>query len=157
MDINLKMENALKNTDITNIMFQASKTFVRQLDEDTIHSCKLYALWRSLVNFKPDRNIKFTTYLYNAVKFECLKHLKKNKRHTQNRSTLHENIQSHKSTDVLIVDLFDETKNDAEKEMLIDKMNYMSNGKIAEKHGVTRETLRKRYKKFTESFKDKFI
>lgn len=157
MDINLKMENALKDSDITNIMFKASKTFTNQLDEDTIHSCKLYALWRSLVNFKPDRNIKFTTYLYNAVKFECLKHMKKNKRHTQNRSILHENIKSSKSADVLMVDLFDEAKNDAEKQLLIDKMNHMSNGKIAEKHGVTRETLRKRYKKFTEGFKDKFI
>jgi len=157
MDINLKIEKALKNSDINNIMFKASKTFISQLDEDTIHSCKLYALWRSLVNFKPDRNIKFTTYLYNAVKFECLKHLKKNKRHTQNRSILHENIKCSKSTDVLIVDLFDEAKNDVEKQLLVDKMNNISNSKIAEKHGVTRETLRKRYKKFTESFKDKFI
>lgn len=157
MDINLKMEKALNNTDIINIMFKASKTFANQLDEDTIHSCKLYALWRSLINFKPDRNIKFTTYLYNSVKFECLKHLKKNKKHVQNRSILHQNIQSIKSADILTIDLFDETKNDAEKQMLIDKMNYMSNSKMAEKHGVTRETLRKRYKKFTADFKHKFI
>jgi DNA-directed RNA polymerase specialized sigma subunit len=157
MDINLKLENALKDENITNMMNEASKTFIKYLDEDTIQSCKLYALWRSLVNFDPDRKIKFTTYLYNAVKFECLKHLKKNKRHSQNRKSLHSNMQSHNSTDVLMIDLFDEAKNEDEKQLLIDKMNYMSNGKIAQKHGVTRETLRKRYKKFTKGFKEKFV
>lgn len=157
MDINLKMENALKNSDINNIMFKASRSFAHQLDEDTINSCKLYALWRSIINFKSDRNIKFTTYLYNAVKFECLKHLKKNKKHTNNRRILHDNIVSSKPNDILMIDLLDEAKDDIEKGMLIDKMSKMSNSKIAEKHGVTRETLRKRYKKFTQGFKDKFI
>ncbi len=66
-------------------------------------------------------------------------------------------MQSHNSTDVLMIDLFDEAKNEDEKQLLIDKMNYMSNGKIAQKHGVTRETLRKRYKKFTKGFKEKFV
>ncbi len=157
MDIDLKMEDALKNKDIVNIMHDASKTFRKQLDEDTIHSCKLYALWRSLINFKPEKNIKFTTYLYNAVKFECLKHLKKNKKHVQNRKTLHGNMKSDNSTDIMLIDLFDEAKNDDERQLLVDKLNYISNGKIAQKYGVTRETLRKRYKKFTESFKDKFM
>ena len=157
MDINLKIENALQDKDIVNIMNKATKTFSSQLDEDVIYSCKLYALWRSIVNFDPNRNIKFTTYLYNAVKFECLKIVKKNKKHTKNRRMVHSNMQSPNSTDVLMIDLFDEAKTEEQKEYLVDKMNYTSNGKIAEKHGVTRETLRKRYKKFTKGFKDKFI
>jgi DNA-directed RNA polymerase specialized sigma24 family protein len=157
MDINLKLENALKDENITNMMNESSKSFIKYLDEDTIQSCKLYALWRSLVNFDPERKIKFTTYLYNAVKFECLKHLKKNKRHSQNRKTLHSNMESHNSTDVLMIDLFDEAKTEDQRQLLVDKMNYLSNGKIAQKHGVTRETLRKRYKKFTKGFKEKFV
>lgn len=157
MDINLKIENALNDKDIVNIMNKASKTFMSQLDEDVIYSCKLYALWRSLVNFDPSRNIKFTTYLYNAVKFECLKIAKKNKKHVTNRRMIHNNMKSKNSTDVLMIDLFDEANTDQEREYLVEKMNYTSNGKIAEKHGVTRETLRKRYKKFTKGFKDKFI
>lgn len=157
MDINLKMKNALNNSDIVNIMHEATKTFNKHLDKETIHSCKLYAMWRCLINFNPERGNKFTTYLYNAVKFECLKQLKKDKKHIKNRKMLHNNIADKSSSDTLAIDIFDEIKTEEEKEMLYSKMNYESYAEMAEKQGVTRETARKRYKKLTESFKDKFM
>jgi DNA-directed RNA polymerase specialized sigma subunit len=157
MDINLKIENALKNKDIVNIMHSAGNTFRTQLDEDTLYSCKLCALWKALTHFKPEVGVKFTTYLHCTIVYECVKEVKQKKKHTQNRRIIHDNIASHNSADVLLIDLYDEAKTDSQKEMLTDKLNYISNRKIGEKYGVTRESIRKRYKKFTDSFREKFV
>lgn len=157
MDINLKLENALKNKDIVNIMHNAGNKFAKQLDEDVLDSCKLCALWKALVNFKPEVGVKFTTYLHCTIVYECVKEVKNHKKHTQNRRMIHDNIPSHNSTDILLIDLYDEAKTDEQRQMLTDRINYVSNRKIGQRHGVTRESIRKRYQKFTNSFKDKFV
>ena len=61
MDLNTKIEQALNNKDIVKIMNKASQRFNSQLDRDTIHTCQINALWKSFVNFKPEKNTKFTT------------------------------------------------------------------------------------------------
>lgn len=157
MDINLQIENALKNKDIINIMYKATKSFSNQLDEDILYSCKLHALWKAYLNFDKNVGTKFTTYLYNGIRFECLKEIKLKKKYSKNIAPLHPNIADKTAVDILQIDLFDEAKSDNDVDMLKDKMSYLSNGKIAEKHGVTRETLRKRYKKFTKKFEHKFV
>jgi|TARA_R100000278_G_scaffold37075_1_gene33234 RNA polymerase sigma factor (sigma-70 family) len=154
--IDIKMENALKNKDIVNIMNEASKKFIKQLDQDSIYSCKLRALWKSFVNFNPEKGSKFTTYLFNGVMYECLKELKFVKKGQIQSKKLHHNIQSKDSSDMLLVDILDEAKNDTERSLIHDKMCKLSNQQIAEKYGVTRETMRKRYKKFTKTFEHKF-
>ena len=155
-EIDIKMEEALKNRDIVNIMNEASKRFMKQLDSDSIYSCKLKALWKSFVNFNPDKGSKFTTYLYNGVMYECLKELKFVKKGQIYGQKLHHNMHNQDSSDLLMVDILDEAKNDTEKSLIHDKMCKLSNQQIAEKYGVTRETMRKRYKKFTKTFEHKF-
>ena len=74
--IDKKIENALNDKDIVNIMNHACKKFVTQLDPDDIYTCKLNALWKCFLNFKPEKKCKFTTYLYKDVYIECLKAVK---------------------------------------------------------------------------------
>ena len=76
MTIDQKIENALKDSNITRIMHKASNRFRKQIDEDAIKTCQLNALWKALINFKPEKNVKFTTYLYSGVFIECLKEVK---------------------------------------------------------------------------------
>ena len=157
MDINLKMNDALKNKDIVNIMHNAGNSFRKQLDEDVLDSCKLCALWKALLHFNPKVGVKFTTYLHCTIVYECVKEVKNKKKHTQNRRMIHDNIPSNNSTDILLIDLYDEAKTEEQKQMLTDKINRTSNRQIGERYGVTRESIRKRYQKFTDSFKDKFV
>ncbi len=155
-EIDKKMEEMLSNKDITNIMHKASYSFSSQLDEDIIYSCKLKALWKSILNFKPKFKTKFTTYLYCGVKYECLKELKNHQKHTKNSTRLHTNIPEKRNTDLMMIDVLDEAKTEEHLSMLMDKISGLSNQAIASKYGVTRETLRKRYKKFTKTFEHKF-
>lgn len=144
--INNKIEEALKDKNIVKIMNKASRRFINQLDKDSIYSCQLNALWRSFVNFKPDKNTKFTTYLYNGVFIECLKELKFQNKLSKYASPLHSNIASKKS-DNIIIEIMDELKTDEEKSLIQDRLSNMTIAEIAKKHNSNRETIRKRIKK----------
>lgn len=152
--VDLKIEKALNDKNIVNIMNKASKTFVRQLDEDTIYTCKLNALWKAFVNFKPEKNTKFTTYLYNGVYIECIKEVKfQNKSKAKNK--LHDNILN-KDNQYLIVDILDEFDNEDDKELIMDKIKNMTIDEMAKKRNTNRETTRKRLKKLINKLQKNF-
>ena len=50
VEMNEKIEEALENSDIVNIMNKASGSFYSQLDRDEIRTCQLNALWKALCN-----------------------------------------------------------------------------------------------------------
>jgi hypothetical protein len=152
--IDLKIEKALKDKNIINIMNKASKSFITQLDEDTIYTCKINALWKAFLNFKPEKNTKFTTYLYNGVYIECIKEIKfKNK--SKDRNKLHDNI-TIKNNQYLIVDILDEFDNDYDKELILDKMKNMTIDEMAKKRNSNRETTRKKLKNLINKLKKNF-
>jgi len=153
MDENIEL--ALKNKDITNIMHKACSTFLRSLPEDEIHSCQLYALWRSFVNFKPSKGSNFLTYLYHGVYIECIKAVKfKDKSKPCNRQ-LHSNMgKTYDST--LLMEIIDELKTDEEKDLIIDKFYNLTIEEMASKRNYSRETVRKKLKKVYSQLQDKF-
>lgn len=73
---NKTYEEALNNRDNQMIMHSAGARFIRSLDEDEIHRCKLMALWKALQKWRRDRGNKFTNFLYQQVRWECLKSVK---------------------------------------------------------------------------------
>ena len=156
VDLNTKIEEALSDKNITSIMRKASSRFCKQLDPDEIYTCEINALWKSILNFKPEKNTKFTTYLYNGVFIECLKQIKFLNKSSKASYTLHNNITDERDQ-YLLVDLLDELKNDDEKELILDRMSKMTIKEIAKKHNVSRETIRKRIKNITNGFKQKFV
>jgi len=154
--IDNKIENALKNKDIVKIMNKASSRFSKQLDPDTIYTCQLNALWKAFLHFKPEKQTKFTTYLYNGVFIECLKETKFKNKSQRCGNKLHDNISSNRDS-FFLVDLLDELKTDEDRDLILDKMSNMTIQEIADKRNVSRETVRKKIKKIAKTFKNKFV
>lgn len=154
--INTKIEKALKDKNIIKIMNKASKSFSQQLDPDTIYTCQINALWKAFKNFKPEKNTKFTTYLYNGVFIECIKEVKFNSKSNFAKGKLHENIAS-RDNENLIIEILDELKNDEEKSLIIDKMSNMTINEMADKRNSNRETVRKNLNKLIKRIRKNFI
>lgn len=154
--IDTKIANALQNKDIVNIMHKASKRFTNQLDKDTIYTCQINALWKAFLNFKPEKNTKFTTYLFNGVFIECLKEIKFKNKYSKNTKKLHDNIVKNNER-YLLIDILDELSNEEDKQLLLDKISNMTIQEMADKRNISRETVRKRLKKLVQNFQDKFI
>jgi len=153
--LNKKIEVALKDEVIVKIMHNASKRFVNQLDRDAIHTCHLNALWKSFVNYKPEKKAKFTTYLHNGVFIECLKEVKFQNKLKQKSCPLYPNMFS-SSNENLIFDLMDELESETEKSLIIDRMSNMTIAEIAKKHNSNRETIRKKIKNIVNRIQKKF-
>jgi hypothetical protein len=154
MDLNDKILNALNNKDITNIMNKACKRFMNQLDADILHTCKLNALWKCFLYFKPEKNTKFTTYLYNGVFIECLKEIKFKNKHQRFSGKLHENIVKN-SDPYKMIDIMDELKTADEKELFLDRLSNMTIEEMAKKRNSNRETTRKKLNKMITNLRKK--
>ena len=141
-----KIEEALKNTDIQNIMNKAVGSFRGQLNDDEIHTCKLHALWKALVNYDENKAAKFTTYLYSGVRIECIREVKFNKRKHQ---ALHSGL-AEDTDHFLAIDLMDELEHCSDKELLLDKMKNFTIKEIAARQGCNRETVRRKIKKSSQ-------
>ena len=138
-----KIEDALKDQDLQSIMNKAAGSFRSQLNEDEIHTCKLNALWKAFLNYKPSKGAKFTTYLYSGVRIECIREVKFNKRQ---HLPLHANLPDDEDH-FFKIDLMDEVDKCPNKELLIDRMDNMTIKEIASKRGCNRETIRRKIKK----------
>jgi len=152
MNINQRIEKALKDQDVVKIMNKACQSFSRQLDQDTIYTCKINALWKSLVNYNPSKNTKFTTYLYKGVLIECLKSIKFENKGKFVKKILHENIPS-KSNDNILIELVDILDSDEDKQLLIDKYMNKTIQEMSESRSYSRETVRKKLKKIYHKIK----
>lgn len=149
------IEVALADPNIKKVMSAACKTFKNELDCDEIYTCKINALWKCLKNFKPNKNTKFTTYLWQGVYIECLKELKFKQKSRRCNGKLHDNIPKHNS-DILMVDILDEVDNQEDKDLLLDKISNLTIKEMSEKRPYSRETARKKIKKITNKIKSKF-
>ena len=87
----MNFEEALKSRDLEMIMNKAASKFMSQLDVDELHTCKLNALWKASEGHEEGRS-KFTTYLFNGVRQQCISAIKFNNRHRNKTRPLHDNI-----------------------------------------------------------------
>jgi len=145
-NIDQKINKALKDSNIVKVMHKASSRFRNQLDADSIYTCEINALWKAFLHFKPEKNVKFTTYLYNGVFIECLKEIKFHQKHKRfSFKKLHENI-SKKDHSRTMIDILDETRTQEEAELILDKYYNMTINEMAKKRNSNRETVRKKLK-----------
>lgn len=151
--IDTKIKDALNDKNIIKIMHKASKRFSNQLDKDAIYTCHLNALWKSFLHFKPEKNVKFTTYLYNGVFIECLKEIKFMNKHKQFKQRLHNNLSDNKDP-YFMIDLLDEVSGN-DRELLMDKFSNMTIEEMAKKYDSNRETTRKKLKSVLSKIKKK--
>lgn len=155
--IDTKIENALKDKNITKIMNKASYTFKNQLDPDVIYTCQINALWKAFKNFKPEKSTKFTTYLYNGVYIECIKEIKfLNKFNRLSGRKLHDNITKN-DENFLLTQIMDELKDEEEREIIKDKISKMTINEMSKKRNINRETMRKKLKSIVKRLEKKFF
>lgn len=84
---NNEFEVAYDNIDNQKIMRAACKKYKMFLDSDVLHGCRLNGLWKCLIYHKShDTEVKFTTSLYNYVKWECQKEIEKKIKNRQTAS-----------------------------------------------------------------------
>jgi hypothetical protein len=149
-----KIESALNDTNIVKIMNRASKRFRGQLDQDTIYTCQINALWKAFLNHDPNKAAKFTTYLYNGVFIECMKEIKFKNKSQRFGGKLHDNISNYKDP-FLMIDIMDEL-NEEEKQIFVDKASNMTIAEMAQKYGTNRESTRRKVHKIIQNIRKNF-
>jgi hypothetical protein len=154
IDLNTKIEEALKDSNIVKIMNKASKRFKNQLDKDIIYTCQLNALWKTFVNHDPAKGAKFTTYLYNGVFIECMKEIKFVEKSKRSAGKLHENLTENKNQYIL-TDILDELKDD-EKQIFLDRLSNMTIAEMSNKYAKNRESTRRKMHKVFDKIAKKF-
>jgi len=145
--MNDKIENALKDANLQGIMNKAASTFTRQLTQDEIYTCKINALWKSLTHWDSTRKTKFSTYLFNGVKYECIREVKfKRKDKAVSGKDLDKTVAS-KDNHTAEIDLYDEIDNLPHAELIKDRAKSFTINEIAQRHDINRESTRRRIKK----------
>ena len=126
---------------------KAASSFSNCLSPEEIKNCIESAIWNASLNFKPEKNTKFTTYLYRGVIHECLK-CKKMSNKKINCVPVNNNILSGKFNNFNKIDLIDEIRVCSEPDLLIDRFFYnFTLNEMAKKRGVSKETIRFKLRK----------
>jgi DNA-directed RNA polymerase specialized sigma24 family protein len=142
--MNRDIEIALKDKELEGIMNKAASGFNKQLSEDELYTCKINALWKSLKNWDEDKNSKFTTYLYNGVKFECIREVKFKKKDYGRGGKELEYVFSSGNYHVGEVDMLDEIEALPDAEIMLDRAKNYTIKEISDIHNINRETIRRK-------------
>ena len=154
--LNEKIKTALKDPDIIAMTKAATKSYKRSLNEDELKSCILNALSRSILNFDPSKNSKFTTYLHKGLKIECLTQIKKNKPLLRFSTRATSKIDERSEMNMRMIEVMDEIERLKDGHLVVDKyLNNYTCKEIGEKNGIHPETVRTKIKKTLESLRTK--
>ncbi len=75
-----EFEKALSNINYIKIMNKVSSKYCKSIHTEELEAQKLLVLWNCLKNFNPDKNLKFTSYLYQRLDWEYKRILKERNR-----------------------------------------------------------------------------
>lgn len=154
--LNDKIESALKDPDIVAMTKAATRIYKKSLSEDEIKSCILNALSRSISNFDPHKNSKFTTYLHKGLKIECLTQIKKNKPSIRFSTTTADTRDYRSEMNIKMMEVMDEIERLKDGHLVVDKyLNNYTCKEIGEKNGLHPETVRTKIKKTLECLRYK--
>jgi DNA-directed RNA polymerase specialized sigma subunit len=174
----MNIDEKLKDQDLMRIARSAANSFTSVLSQDEIENCILTALWKATNKYDENSNTKFSTFLYNGVKMECLTQRKFNLSHSNKNSRsknakkqyplrfttktkqsssrrndgLHKNNIEDPHNYVETVDMIDEIKNLPDPDLVFDRFyKNMTIKELANKREVCGETIRIRLKKNLKS------
>jgi DNA-directed RNA polymerase specialized sigma24 family protein len=154
--LNDKIETALKDPNIIALTRSVTNRYRKSLNEDEIKSCILSALSRSISNFDPCKNSKFTTYLHKGLKIECLTQIKKNKPLLKFSTKAMSKVDDKSETQMMIIEVMDEIDRLKDGHLVVDKyLNNYTAKEIAVKNDIHPETVRIKIKKTIESLRRK--
>ena len=148
-----EFEEALKNEDNIKIINHVCKKYITRIQPEDLYRCKLVALWDAMRNFDPERKVKFTSFLYNCIDWECKRQLseyKKAKRVSTNLSV------DGDCEDINVCETLDWIDSLPEKLAIAVKQKFVYGytvQEIAEKNNYSRETARQYVQKGIEKLK----
>lgn len=133
---NDEFNSAYNNIDNKLIMKKATKKFIYYLDKEELNSCKMVGMWKCLKTYKQESKMKFTTWLYNLVYWECLLELKRN-----NKINLENHILNQETAkDDFYLFIKDISNND----LILDRLLYKYTLKeLAQKYNTTIGKIRR--------------
>ena len=173
----MNIDEKLKDQDLMRIARSAANSFASVLSQDEIENCILTALWKATNKYDENSKTKFSTFLYNGVKMECLTQRKFNLSHKNKNSRIKNakkqyplrftskttrwpkrneapsknNIEDPHNY-IETVDMIDEIKNLSDPDLIFDRFyKNMTIKELAKKRGVCGETIRIRLKKNLKS------
>ena len=134
---------------------------------DDIYQDKIFVVYKSALNFNPDKNVKFSTWLGNQMRYHCLNILNKNNYSIsmdneniknileKNQNIINYDLKNKESSD-LIFDILEQIKDQRvikifKLRYFTDKNKKLSWHKIAEKVDLSTQTvinIHNRYLKF---------
>jgi RNA polymerase sigma factor (sigma-70 family) len=143
---NKQYEDALNNNNNRAIIEHACKTFIGIIPDDELQHCKLIALWESLQRYRPEKGKKFTSFLYQKVRWECYKALKQINKEKRYVSIIEDVVgkDSDENFDEWLELLPDKESKKLIEQRFLQKMTLKEIGKY---HGYSYETARKRINK----------
>lgn len=137
------------NINIINNVISKYRVFLNREDIDYIRD---YALWRAISNYDTKSSMKFSTYLYNNVRWECLKYIRdlKGPNIKYLNSTHNPSYKMNTKYTNLMIDMKESSKN-----LLIDRyIGNMTVEEIGKKYNFPRETIRLKLLKIIEKIKN---
>lgn len=143
---NKTIEECLADTSIKSIMKTVEGRYKTAIDADDLSSVSYETLWRCINKFDPDRNAKFTSYLYQQLNYAFKNQLKKDSKHQSFATDKIEKV-FNDETRLEAMDLIQSMPSDLGtvlRQRFIDNMTIQE---IGEANGYSRETARRRIKK----------
>lgn len=146
------------NEDYRKVAYKAANRFKSILDKDEIYSCVLVGLWKASKRFDADQDVKFTTYLHNGVRMECITMAKKNSKAKRLRQANTLSFQEEYQDDQGMYELLDLINEVDDDGFIYDKyINNMTIKEIASQQSLSIETVRIRLKKTKENIRRKYL
>lgn len=155
-DLNDKIIEAYKNDEYQAIMNKASSKYKFILNSDEIESCHGAALWKAISKYDENfegKKMKFSSYLYQGVVFQC-RTLAKFNGNSRRGGSLNEELAEDPDSIIEYMEIIESLESIENGDILIDAyVNGYSTKEIAKKKGVTSATIRLKKKKAIEKVK----
>tara|TARA_R100000808_G_scaffold5713_1_gene17169 strand:+ start:12598 stop:13098 length:501 start_codon:yes stop_codon:yes gene_type:complete len=145
---------ALKDINNLKIMNKVCSFYQNILSQDELHRCKLLALWKAMCKFDPSCGKKFTSYLYNSVKWECQKELYCVNKYRRGSSYSDSLFECFDRYDTDIIDAIEKLPNKLSKVIKQKFFDSMTMEEIGLKNHYSRETARRNVKRGLEKLKE---
>lgn len=146
------------NEDYRKVAYKAANKFKNILDKDERYSCVLVGLWKASQRYDASQNVKFTTYLHNGVRMECITMAKKNAKGKKLRQANTLSLKPETQNDQAMYDLLDLIDEEDQTGIIYDKyINNMTIKEISQEQNISIETVRVRLKKTKENIQRKYL
>ena len=146
---NRDFERALANIDNKLIMEKACASFRNVIEKDELHRCKLIALWEAMQKWNPQGR-KFTSFLYQKVRWECLKTMQIQKKQ-RFLPILREEAYYSESNFQEIIEILPHDMQDVLVKRYVYKMTLRE---ISQFYGTCHETIRRKIRKALKILKN---